>query len=84
MEKNTVKEIIKALKRLIYELKNGCCENLSDSQLKRLEDGFNNILSVEKEIKNDRSRLYADLYPNRVSSWHGVFHSIFSSKKEGE
>ena len=51
MEKNTVKEIIKALKRLIYELKNGCCENLSDSQLKRLEEGFNDILSVEKEIK---------------------------------
>ena len=44
----------------------------------------NKTSTVEKEIKNDRSRLYADLYPNRVSSWHGVFHSIFSSKKEGE
>ena len=82
MEKNTVKEIIKALKRLIYKLRNGYCENLSDSQLRRLEDGFNNIISVEKEIKNDRNRLYTDLYPNRVSSWRGVFQSIFSSKKE--
>ena len=70
MEKETVNNIVKALKRLIYKLKNGYCECLTDEQIKSLMQGFRNILQVEKaamkfsmpkgkeSITSDRSYIY--------------------------
>ncbi len=83
MEKNTVKEIINALKRLIYELKNGFCENLSNDQIKKIENGFREILSVEKEIIDGNDRLHADMYHNRLYSWRNFICNVLSFKKKG-
>ena len=52
MTENLKIKIIEALKRLIKKLKSGCCDNLTDSQLKDLEDGFQKILKVESEVYN--------------------------------
>lgn len=52
MNENLKKKTIEALKRLIKKLKSGCCDNLTDNQLKDLEEGFQKILKVESEFKN--------------------------------
>lgn len=83
MEKDTIKGIIKALKGLISDLKNGYCNELNSDQLKRLESGFASILSVEQEIKKQR---YDRLHSNRSygSNYYfgNIIHAIFSFKKE--
>lgn len=87
MEKNTIKEIIKALKRLIYELKKGYCNELNSDQLQKLENGFSDILEVEREInKNKYDRLHEHSNHNRfltrMYSWNNIFHSLLPAKKK--
>jgi len=83
MENNTVREIIRALKRLIRELEKGYCENLTSEQLERLEEGFNNILIVEKEVKNNRYGLCTDRNNGGSFSWNRLLHALLSLKKKG-
>ena len=79
MEKETVNNIVKALKRLIYKLKNGYCECLTDEQIKSLMQGFSNILQVEKEVEYGFN---AARNPRRFISWSNILHHVFPFKKE--
>ena len=73
--------IIKALKRLINELKNGYCECLTEEQLDKLMQGFESILQVEKEVANGFN---SNRRTNRFMLWSNIFHNVFPFKKEGD
>ena len=79
MEKNTIKETTKALKRLIYKLNRGYCENLTASQLEKLEKGFENILEVEKELSYG---LCINRNNGRRLSWRNFLYHVFPTKEE--
>ena len=79
MGSETKKAIIKALKRLIKELKEGYCECLSEKQIKELMEGFAKILQVEKEVADGN----ANSNSHRFCPWANIFHNVFSFKKEG-
>ena len=79
MEETTIAQIITALKRLIKELKSGYCNRLSSEQIERLENGFSQILEVEKEVKNG---LCVNRNNDRRSPWSSFVHHVFPIKKE--
>ena len=79
MEETTIAQIITALKRLIKELKSGYCNQLSSQQIERLENGFSQILDVEKEVNNG---LYVNRNNDRRFSWRNFLYHVFPTKKE--
>ena len=81
MEKELIEEIINSLKKLIKELKNGYCDNLTSDQLIELQNGFEHILKVEKEVEYGFN---AARNPRRFISWSNILHHVFPFKKEGD
>jgi hypothetical protein len=78
MERQLIKEIIKALKRLIKELESGYCDHLTPEQLKELEEGFEKILKIEKEVNNGYR---FDCRSNRIFLWYSSFSSLLFHRK---
>jgi len=79
MEKELIKDIIRALKRLIKKLESGDCDSLTPEQLKELNAGFKKILNVERGIDYDFTTNDSDIW----DAWRSLLRSILSFGQKG-